>query len=242
MKPKKATPGKGGYVRTQQFSNTKVRAGLKHWYAWCAGEPEWYECHEHTDKQPGTKICLQWATDGELECPRCRPFVTTSTIAYVPLYREEDHKECLVICHETVADLLAGLEYGVPVIVGRVSADASIFVKRTESTAKFTSALPERQRACDLTPTLLNLWGYESYGRWLMNIGKYTNRAPLDPTAPTPTTANGKPVKPEYAAAMKRWAARGEVAPMGGAVDDAVAAMQEFAKQAEKNGKHTKRE
>ena len=142
MSRKKASPGKGRGATPDQFSYTKTPVSLKCWYAWCAGEPEWYEVHEHTERERGTKVCLEWATDGEVPCPRCRPYKTPTTCAYVPLYREMDMKSCLVICHDSVADLLEGLEFGSPVMVGRVSEDASVFVRKTDGMSRFSSALP----------------------------------------------------------------------------------------------------
>lgn len=189
MRQKKATPGKGREYVPDQFSYTPTPASLKAWYAWCAGEPEWFEVHEHTDRQPGTKICLAWATDGALECPRCRPFLKTTTCAYVPLYREMDTKSVVVICHDSVSDMLADLAFPMPVMVGRVTADASVFVRRTDGMAKFSSSLPDRQGPCNLLPSLLSMWKYPQYEQWLMTRHRQpTPHSPADTGAST--TAN----------------------------------------------------
>jgi hypothetical protein len=238
VRQKKATPGKGRGATPDQFSYTPTPVSLKAWYAWCAGEPEWYEVHEHTDRQPGTKICVDWATDGALECPRCRPFLKTTTCAYVPLYRELDLKSCLVICHDSVSDLLADLVFGTPVMVGRVSSDASVFVRRTESMAKFASALPDRQGPCNLLPSLLSMWKYPQYEQWLMT----RHRAPVaatttEPIVP-PVVAQRLSVPPATSEVERLAIHAHQTDPVfGGSIDDVT---KKIKARVEKNGKNGK--
>jgi len=167
---RKGTPGQGGQVRADSFSYTSVAPGLKGWFtAWLAGPIYWCQVHEHTQKQPGTKPCLDWITDGALRCPRCRPLVVPTWVGYVPLYREQDHKPVIVIIHESVMDLVAGLSYPVPVIVGRVDAQSSVFVRRNEGGAVFKTDNSARRRPVDVTRDLLCMWRIAELDRWLLD-------------------------------------------------------------------------
>lgn len=165
---KKATPGEGGEVRAEQFAYTSTQAGLKNtWNAWCAHEPYWCKAHEHTDKFPGTKVCTAWFTDGAVPCPRCRPAVVPTVIAYVPVWREVDLKPCLVIIHEGQSDNAVSLKFGTFVLIGRVGAGDGVFVKPSETQRPWRSDLPCRQSPCDLNATLLTIWGYPALEQWL---------------------------------------------------------------------------
>lgn len=197
MKPKKATPGKGRTDHVPQFTNVKVKPGLSGAFtAWIAGEPYWCEAHRHTDEDPGTKICLHWATDGELHCPRCRKYPKTEQVCYVPFYREEDGFRGFVICHETVHELIAPLVYGNYVRVARVTWDSSIYVQKLEGQIRFATSDESRKRPCDLTPTLLNVWGYPEYDRWLLaSSGKTASPAAEVTPAATMKPAPEKPAK-----------------------------------------------
>lgn len=203
MRLKKDTPGGGGGSRAESFSNVKVPPSLKTWTAYCAGEPYWCRAHEHTDKAPGTKVCLHWVTDGALHCPRCKPYFKLSRIAYVPLYREMDNKAVFVICHETVEDMLNELSFGVEVMVGRVEACASIFVKRSAGNSRYKSTMPTRQEECDLTKSLLSVWKYPQLDEWFLA----QERAAPKLQAGTAVKPNGQAFKPEYQAAAKRYGA-----------------------------------
>jgi len=173
---RKGTPGQGGQVRADSFSYTSVQHGLKGWFsAWLAGPIYWCQVHEHTQKQPGTKPCLDWITDGALRCPRCRPLVVPTWVGYVPLYREQDHKPVIVIIHESVMDLVAGLSYPVPVIVGRVDAQSSVFVRRNEGGAVFKTDNSARRRPVDVTRDLLCMWRIAELDRWLLDNRRGTS-------------------------------------------------------------------
>ncbi len=239
MRQKKATPGKGKGHVPDQFSYTPVPAGLKTWYAWCAGEPEWYEVHEHNKNNIGTKICLDWATDGALQCPRCRPFVKTSTCAYVPLYREMDTKSCVVICHNSVADLLAGLAFKTPVMVGRVSEDASVFVRITDGMETFTSTHPDRQAPCNLLPSLLSMWGYPQYEQWLLARHRSAPPPPAPADTVPPAVAQRLSVPPPTTE-VERLAlhAHQTDSVFGGTVDDVTKKLHARIAKAKTNGKH----
>jgi len=166
---KKGTPGNGGQVRADSFSYTSVAPGLKGWFtAWLAGPIYWCQVHEHTKKTPGTKPCLEWMTDNELRCPRCRPQFVPTWVGYVPLYREQDHKPVIVIVHESVMDLLAGLSYPDGVIVGRVDENSSVFVRRCDTAAMFKTDNAARRRPVDVTRDLLTMWRIPELDRWVL--------------------------------------------------------------------------
>lgn len=253
MRIKKGTPGKGDQPRAEQFSNVKVPPSTKTWDAWCAGDPYWCVAHEHTDAEPGTKICLQWATDGAVKCPRCRPKgKPRSWVAYVPLYRDLDNKAVMVICHETVRDLLDNLFFGVAVMVGRIEKSASIFVKRSVIEKRYTSSMPTRQAACDLSDTLLNIWGYPQYVEWIEEQERREKSESNARKVPRlkPLRSDGHPFSPAYVAAANRYGSNDHeqlghaeqlpAATEGGSgdVDDALRAAITRAKRPSKNGHH----
>lgn len=167
MRWKKDTPGERTQKCAEQFAYTGTQFGLKNcWTAWAAAEPYWCRAHEHTEKTPGTKVCVSWFTDGALICPRCRPAVVPSELAYVFVYRELDHKACLVIVHDTVRDLVKGIEYGTRVLIGRVEKGASVFVKRADDQTPFRTEQECRKRPCDIAVSLLTMWGYPALTTW----------------------------------------------------------------------------
>ncbi len=241
MRIKKGTPGKGDSQRAEQFSNAKTPASAKTWDAWCAGEPYWCLAHEHTDAEPGTKACVNWLTDGELKCPRCRLKSKPRTwVSYVPLYRDLDNKAVFVICHETVRDLLDQLFFGVAVYVGRVEAKASIFVKRSVNEKRYTSSMPTRQVACDLTDTLLNIWKWPQYEEWLTNKEEHDKLRGV-PKVPklAPLRSDGKPFSPVHRAAAERYSSSNNDEASSGDIEDAQKEILARAKHAASNGKHS---
>jgi hypothetical protein len=164
---KKGSPGGGRERRAEQFAYTPTPPGIaKAWTATAAAEPYWCTVHEHTKATPGTKVCVDWYTDGALICPRCKPSLVPTTVAYVPVWREIDHKPCLVIVHETAADLLAGVAFGVRVLIGCVERGSSVFVRATDEQPRWASENPLRQQPADLSTTLYTLWGYTQLWAW----------------------------------------------------------------------------
>jgi len=167
---RKGIPGKGGQVRADSFSYTSVAHGLKASFtAWLAGPVYWAEAHEHTEKQPGTKPCLDWITHGELRCPRCRPHIVPTWVGWVPLYREIDHKCIIVIVHESVMDLLAGLTYPQCVLVGRVDPKSSVFVRKSDNPVSMRTENEQRKCPVDVTRDLLTMWRIPELERWLLD-------------------------------------------------------------------------
>jgi len=198
MLPRKGAPGKGASGKTDSFSYTRVQTGLKNTFsAFLAGDPYWSLAHEHTQKTPGTKPCLQFLTDGAVRCPRCRPQTCPTWIGWVPLYREADHWPILVIVHESAMDLLHGLSYPAHVLVGRVDDNSGVFVKRSDSALSFRTENAQRQRPRDISADLLTMWGLPELEEWLMSQGRGARPAPLKST--------GEPFGPMTQAAAQKY-------------------------------------
>jgi hypothetical protein len=150
-------PGEGGRARPVQFSYTKTLPGQT-WAAFLAGPPQWVDCHTRKDKP--SKPCLTWITSGKLPCPRCTPEYVYETLGYVPLYRESDHKECVIVLRETARDLIADIEYPTLVLVSREHGPADrVTVTRHPKQKKWVTTLKERRQPADLEYSLLTMWG-----------------------------------------------------------------------------------
>lgn len=190
MDPKQATPGEGGRQDREHFVYYSPDVGLsKTKTGYCACKPHWFRVHEHTKALPGTKVCTEWFTDGEVPCARCRPFHTPTVVAYVLWWRESDMSPLFSIVHETACDLLVGLDYGVRVFVGREEAKASAFMKRCETQSTFKSTHPLRQRAVPILPVLLDVWRIPLLEQWVLKKDRQAKRreeAPPPPAPPVP--------------------------------------------------------
>lgn len=185
---KKAPREEGTKPVAEQFVYTPTPYGVaKAWTAHAAAEPYWCMVHEHTKSTPGTKICCDWYTDGAVPCPRCRPAVVPTRVAYVPVWREIDHKPCLVIVHESAEDLLKGVEFGVRVLIGCVERGASVFVKPAPEQSRWVSEHPLRQRPADMFLTLHTLWGYPALAKWEQQEGRGASVAEKVSAADVPT-------------------------------------------------------
>lgn len=239
---KKAVPGEGTETKAEQFSYTRTQPGLKGvWYAWCAHEPYWCKVHEHTEKTPGTKVCLTWATDSALRCPRCRPGVVPTTVAYVPVWRELDLAPCMVIVHEGTADRLAGVEFGTYVMVSCVEQKGGVCLTRAAEQRRWNTSLPYRQSPCDIAVSLLTMWGYPQYTDWLSRqsppsgvvVEKVPGAERWRLSVPPPTTD---------AEALAVDAHRDPPTTDASGIGDALKGALSRAQKAERNGKHDKKE
>lgn len=217
---KKARPGEGAQEKGEQFGYTPTAVGLKgEWYGWCAHDPYWCWAHEHKDtgrrEDKGTKVCLNWFTDGDLKCPRCKPGAKISNVAYCPVWREVDAAPCMVIVHERTADKMADVVYGRYCRVTCVARTAGVVIQAASERKTFRSDLPYRQGPCDIAVSLLTMWGYPELEQWLKR-----------PPAPPRPAADQKPAKkkpgkpdPMYAGAHRKV----DAAMSGtGATDDAL--------------------
>lgn len=194
---RKGTPGEGWQGGTDSFSYTPVQTGTKGAFAaWLAGDVYWSLCHEHTDKWPGTKPCLDWITHGELRCPRCNSPKAPTWIGYVPLYREQDHAPLLVLVHENAQDLVRGLSYPDHVLVGRVADKSGVYVRKSETAIPFRTENANRKRPIDVTSQLLKMWKLPQLEEWLARQSKKKrmeqedaeHNARLRLSVPPPTT------------------------------------------------------
>lgn len=234
MRFKKATPGEGEERRAELFSYTPTKHGLSNtWSAWCAHEPYWCKAHEHTDKDPGTKVCVHWFTDGALPCPRCMRAARTTIIAYVAVWRAVDLKPCLVICHESASDMLMSLAFGTFCFVGRVAAQDGCFVKAHEHQEKWVSDLPYRQGPCDLAATLLTIWRYPALEAWLRSPRKAGGEGTGEARSPSRLRLASPPAAVDAADASAVREDKPDGA-LGGSVDDVT---RRILSRASKNGK-----
>lgn len=183
---KKGTPGEGWSARSDSFSYTPVQTGMKSFFtAWLAGEPYWALAHEHTDRTPGTKPCLDWLTDGALRCPRCRGPKLPAWIGWVPLYREQDHQPILVIIHSNAHDLVSGLRYPDHVIVGRVNDTSGVFVRKSDSAIPFRTESAARKKPVDIRCHLVPMWKLPELETWIERQQKAQRRAQREEENPT---------------------------------------------------------
>lgn len=194
---RKGTPGEGWSTATDSFSYTPVQHGTKGTFtAWMAGDVYWAISHEHTDRTPGTKACLDWLTEGTLKCPRCREVKQPDWIGWVPLYREQDHQPIFVIIHKNALDLVRGLKYPDHVIVGRVADKSGVFVRKSETAVPFRTDNANRKVPVDITRDLVPIWKYPQLEDWLNRQHKAKRReqeeaehnARLRLSVPPPTT------------------------------------------------------
>lgn len=175
---KRGTPGEGWQGGTDSFSYTPVPTGTKAGFsAWLAGEVYWALAHEHTERQPGTKPCLDWLTDGALRCPRCRGPKEPAWIGWVPLYREQDHAPILIVIHANAQDLVRDLRYPDHVIVGRVADKSGVFVRKSDIAVSFKTENAARKRPVDITAQLVPMWKLPELEAWLHKQGKAQRRA-----------------------------------------------------------------
>jgi len=235
---RKGTPGEGWQGAADSFSYTPVPAGTKGGFsAWLAGDVYWALAHEHTDRTPGTKPCLDWLTEGALRCPRCNSKKLPVWIGWVPLYREQDHKPVVVVIHENAQDLVRELHYPDYVIVGRVDDKAGVFVRKSDNPLSFKTANQNRKAPIDITRDLLQMWRMPQLEEWLDKSAKQQRReqeaaahnARMRLSVPPPTTDTE---------ALAIDAERKAPVDWDGVVDRATGGLKRGAVAPSKNGKH----
>jgi hypothetical protein len=194
---KRGTPGEGWQGGTDSFSYTSVQTGTKGGFsAWLAGDVYWALAHEHTERQPGTKPCLDWLTDGMVRCARCRGPKLPTWVGWVPLYREQDHAPVLVVIHQNAQDLVRDLKYPDHVIVGRVADKSGVFVRKSDSAVSFKTENATRKQAVDITGNLIAMWRIPELEAWLHKCDKIQRKLEADEqhatrmrlSVPPPTT------------------------------------------------------
>ena len=156
--------------------------------AWIAGPPMWFAMHPSTKSKP----CLEEMTGNHLKCPFCAAGKLAMVKGYVPLYRSADAKPVMVVIDEAVRDEVDRIELFARVKVGREkSRGSTVWVKRLlVQEPKWQSTLPERQRAADLTFTLLRMWQIPELFDWYRN-----NQALAEDLPPVQKPVTGKPVE-----------------------------------------------
>lgn len=197
MSLRKGTPGEGWTGACDSFSYTSVAPGLKGWFTgWMAGPVYWTLAHEHTDRTPGTKPCLDWMTEGAVRCPRCNTKKLPVWIGYLPLYREQDLKPVFVILHQNALDQVEGLSYPDHLVVGRVEDKSGVFVRKSDTAARFSTSHANRKVEFDITRDLVPMWRLPQLEEWLEKTTKQKRRekenaehaARLRLSVPPPTT------------------------------------------------------
>jgi len=156
-------PEEGGTVRHVQFRYVPTETGTQ-WKAYVAGKPHWFTAH--TKRR--TKPCLHVMTRGELICTRCTADNPARKVAYLPLYREVDTKEVMVILYEHQYDALAALTLHQRVIIGRENqqSDAVWVAPNPAKGQTFHSTFRWKYQNVDLTQSLLILWGLPELVSW----------------------------------------------------------------------------
>lgn len=145
------------------FCYTPTEAN-KQWTAFVAGPTMWFECH----CVGKTKPCLEFVTDGELECPMCQTLKPCEQIGYMPLYRELDGKPVMVLVHESVREVVDSHRFLARVLIGRgKDSTDGVYVQRPMSKGTpFSSTLPDRQKPADIWPTLVRMWKIPALIEW----------------------------------------------------------------------------
>ncbi len=209
MRLPNAAPGEGGRVDYEHFANWCIAAGQKH-NAYIAGPCQWFVAHP-SDR--GTKPCLHWMTKKELPCRFCAMNKTPQEIGYQPVWREVDWRPMLVILYATEREHVERMELHERVVIGReVEIGARLWVRRcSNQEPRFTSSIPRRMVAQDITRCLLTIWKLPELTAWLQTRGASDKGMSLPaPAAPTPAAADvytaptADDVHDEYAAVLNR--------------------------------------
>lgn len=161
MGARQSRPQRGSEVAHWPYCATEPGSVFK---AWFAGGAFWTRTHGEKPSTP----CLEEITAGALACAKCAALVPTVLIGYVPIYREEDNKPCLVIVHEDQWDAILGLPKWQPILVGRGSGRGDgVWVRRWETLARYQTTLESRQRIPNLLPSLLRMWKLPALTQWV---------------------------------------------------------------------------
>ena len=185
--------------------------------AWTAGPTMWFAMHPSTKSKP----CLEEMTSGKLACPFCRAGKLAMVKGYVPLYRSADAKPVMVVVDEAVRDKVDRIDTFTRVKVGREkSRGSTVWVTPLIlQEPHWQSTLPERQRAADLTFTLLRMWQIPELQDWYNKQPRLHSDTAVSLPTGTAVTDKGEPYTSMLQAAAKR--AGAVVKPPEAAVDNA---------------------
>lgn len=232
------TPGEGGSVRCFHNKHLKTRNGEK-WYAHLAGKVCWIECHTVGYSKP----CLYWISYGELVCKKCHPLDPKETLGYVPVWREKEGAPGFVVVKDYSRDIVERIKVHDRLLISRGYEESdALSVVPADGGKRYHSTRPDFMAHVDLTPSLLRIWKIPELTEWYYRT---QCASPPPPELPKGTALkdDGRPYKPEYQAAAKRWGADVILDQIGTGGEQQLS-NEDFAKQvkasANGNGKHTK--
>lgn len=188
MALKKQPPGEKPRAKPIHFAYTGTPKGTQ-WEAYIAGPCWWGQCHS----KGKTKPCLEWLTDGALECPYCATIAPPEETGYLPLWRSMDGKPVCVIVHELSRESVDAHTLHTRVMIGRgVDPTDGVYVIRAmKPGAIFATSMREKMAEADITRSLLSIWKLPALTEWyyrqhgLESLGCHTPKAnkPVVPIA-----------------------------------------------------------
>lgn len=214
MSLKKAPPGEAKRAKPIHFAYTPTAGGTQ-WEAYIAGPCWWGQCHS----KGKTKPCVEWLTDGALECPFCASVAPPEETGYLPLWRSQDGKPVCVIVHELMRESVDshGLHSRVTIGRGVDPTDGVYVIKPLKPGAAFASSMREKIAPADITRSLLSLWKLPALTEWYFRShgqeshGCHTpaSKTPLAPVAratgiPTVSDAGDAPTDDALARLLRR--------------------------------------
>lgn len=191
--------------RPQHFGYLPIAKGEKV-TGYLAGPVQWYDMHT---SDLGSKPCLELMTDGALSCPLCADDVPAVKGA-CPFYHSTAHKPHMVWLDEGDRDKVEKFRFLLRVQFWREKyKGAPLSVEPCLSQEpEFFSTLPEKNRAADVSDSLLRMWKLPHLVAWF-RAGSPAGDTALSQIPPAPPAAPGgkkKPAKvdPMYAAAHRK--------------------------------------
>lgn len=165
--------------------------GPRGWYGFTAGPAIGLDTHPSVlGPRPKTKPCLHALTGGQLACPWCGK-MPLGWHCYLPLWREEDSRPCLLVMGEDMWDRASTLEPLELVFVSRGTQKSDgTFITKHGNRRKFITSLPSREQPQDISAALLTIWGVPELTSWYALRGASDNAVslpPPPPPAPEPT-------------------------------------------------------
>jgi len=190
MSLKKAPPGETKRAKPIHFAYTPTAGGTQ-WEAYIAGPCWWGQCHS----KGKTKPCLEWLTDGALECPYCASIAPPEETGYLPLWRSVDGAPKCVIVHCLQRESVDAHALHTRVLVGRgVDPTDGVYVIRAiKPGAAFATSMREKMGEADITRSLLSMWKVPALTEWYLRTNGLESRGCMTPTAKTPVAPVAQP-------------------------------------------------
>jgi len=183
---RKAPPGEYTVRRGLHFAYTPTEAN-KPWTAYIAGPCWWLYGHCKGKTRP----CLDWLTEGQLQCDHCCKGQLAELVGYQPLWRESDSKPVCVIVHEGSRAGVDSFKRPQPVTVCREGGfgDGVYFRKPLKPVPVFHAVMPEKLCDADVTESCLRFWKIPALSAWhLSQPGQKSGgvlHPPKEPFIPT---------------------------------------------------------